>query len=520
MSVEFTVLLALLGAGIGAVLAFAFLMAQGQFLVATAKKRAEELLAQAQRDADTYGKQALLDAKEEALKDREKLLVEVEQKRGDLREWERGLERREQSLQHKREVIEKKERSLDNANRKAQETSELADKRRLQYERMLVEERDILYNLAGMDRTQAEKLLLSRLETEMADEMGTRVLQFDALLKNECEQRAREILATAIQRYAAEYTAETTCSTIDIPNDDMKGRIIGRDGRNIRAFEKSTGVDVIVDETPGIVVVSAFDNVRREIAKLSLQRLISDGRIHPSRIEEVVTQVKQEMDNHILDLGKRAALEADVHDLHEKLIRLLGRLKFRTSYSQNVLQHSLEVAHLCALLAEELGLDAALARRCGLLHDVGKAIDHEMEGGHPLIGADVAQRCGEQDIVLHAIACHHDAIRIDHVYTVLVATADAISASRPGARRETLEKYVKRMEDLETLAKSFPGIDSAYAVQAGREIRVIADAQKTTDLTAAKLCRDIANAIEKRLSYPGEIKVTVIRESRAIEYAH
>ncbi len=300
----------------------------------------------------------------------------------------------------------------------------------------------------------------------------------------------------------------------------MKGRIIGREGRNIRTFEKATGVDVIVDDTPGVVIVSAFDNIRRETARLALAKLIQDGRIHPSRIEEVVKETQTEMEKHIGELGKTAVQDADIGVLHEKLVQLLGRLKFRTSYSQNVLNHSLEVAHLCGMMASELGLDARLARRCGLLHDVGKAADHEMEGGHPKIGAELAKRHGETNKdVLHAIIGHHDDVTIDHIYTVLVASADAISAARPGARRETLEKYVKRREELEALASGFPGVEHAYAIQAGREVRVIADAGRTSDSDAIKVCHDIARAIEEQLNYPGEIKVTVVRETRAVVFA-
>jgi ribonuclease Y len=339
-------------------------------------------------------------------------------------------------------------------------------------------------------------------------------------LRQTCEEKARRVLAMAIHRYAAEHTADTTVSTVDIPSDDMKGRIIGREGRNIRTFEKCTGVDVIVDDTPGVVIVSAFDNIRRETARLALIKLIADGRIHPSRIEEVVNETQAEMEKHILEVGKQAVQEANIGLLHEKLIQLLGRLKFRTSYSQNVLAHSLEVAHLCGMMADEMGLDGRLARRCGLLHDIGKAADHEMEGGHPKIGAELARRNGETSKeVLHAIVGHHDDVTIDHVYTVLVAAADAISAARPGARRETLEKYVKRLEELEAVASGFPGVEHAYAIQAGREVRVIANASQTSDSDAVKVCHDIARAIEEQLHYPGEIKVTVVRETRAVEFA-
>jgi ribonuclease Y len=362
-------------------------------------------------------------------------------------------------------------------------------------------------------------LLFARLEDELSHEVGGLVLKHAQMLKETQQQKAREILATAIQRYASGHTAETTVSTVDIPSDDMKGRIIGREGRNIRAFEKATGVDVIVDDTPGIVIVSGFDNIRRETAKLALEKLIMDGRIHPARIEEIVNETQDEMAEHIRQLGLKAAQEANVPGLHEKLLDYLGRLKFRTSYSQNVLQHSIEVAWLTGMLAEEIGLDGALGRRCGLLHDIGKAADHEMEGGHPAIGAELTKRFGEVREVIHAALGHHDDLRPETPYTVLVAAADAVSASRPGARRETLEKYVRRLEELEGLVCGFPGVDQAYAIQAGREVRVIADSHHLDDQAAAKLCRDIARAIQDQLTYPGEVKVTVLRETRAVEFA-
>jgi len=330
---------------------------------------------------------------------------------------------------------------------------------------------------------------------------------------------AREIIGMAVQRYAASHTSETTVSSVDIPNDELKGRIIGREGRNIRAFEKATGVDVIVDDTPGVVIVSAFDAVRRETAKLALVKLIQDGRIHPSRIEEIVGETQKEMEVHIRRLGKEGAQEAGIHGLHEKLIDLMGRLSFRTSYSQNVLRHSIEVAFLTGMLAEQLGLDGNMARRCGFLHDIGKAADHEMEGGHPAVGAELLKRYGEGPEVVHAALGHHDDIRVDYIFTVLVAAADAISAARPGARRETLEKYVKRLEELEALACGFPGVEHAFAVQAGREIRIVVDARQVNDREAARMAHDVAKAIEQALTYPGEIKVNVLRETRQIEIA-
>lgn len=519
MPVQYVVLIAILSAVGGFGAAVAIRIWQDRQTIRRSRALADDILSQSRIEAENARKQLLLDGREEALRERQRLLADVEKEWHDLRQLERAVEKRETVVRQRTDHLEKREKTLESSQKKATESYDQCEKRKRALDRLLQEQKELLQKITGLDRIQAEKLLMERLESEYSNEVGERLIRFENEFKMRAEQRARELLATAIQRYAAQHTAETTVSTIDIPSDDMKGRIIGREGRNIRAFEKATGVDVIVDDTPGIVVVSGFDNIRREIGKLSLQRLITDGRIHPSRIEEVVAEVKEEIAAHIIELGRKATIEAGVPNVHERLAEMLGRLKFRTSYSQNVLQHSIEVAHLCGLLADELGLDGALARRCGLLHDIGKAADHEMEGGHPKIGADIARRCGENEVVLHAIGGHHDDIRVDMIYTVLVSTADAISASRPGARRETLEKYVKRLEELEAVACEFPGVESAFAIQAGREVRVIADSQKTTDKEAAKVCRDIARAIETRLHYPGEIKVTVVREVRSVEYA-
>jgi ribonuclease Y len=498
-----------------------------RFHLNNAQTRGAEITEQAKTRADNLLKEAELKAKEELYKKRETAEREIEQKRAEALDQERRLEQQrvevreeERRLGKREDVLLKKERSVEHAQRKLMERRAETEKRQQELETLLQKQTQVLHEVSHLNREQAEKLLLARLEKELAEEVAGRIQKHEEHIRATSEEKARRILATAIHRYAAEHTADTTVSTVDIPSDDMKGRIIGREGRNIRTFEKCTGVDVIVDDTPGVVIVSAFDNIRRETARLALTQLIQDGRIHPSRIEEVVKETQAEMEKHILELGKAALAEAAIGPLHEKLIQLLGRLKFRTSYSQNVLQHSLEVAHLCGMMAEELGLDGKLARRCGLLHDIGKAADHEMEGGHPKIGAELARRYGETSKeVLHAIEGHHDDVTIDHIYTVLVASADAISAARPGARRETLEKYVKRLEELEALASGFPGVEHAYAIQAGREVRVIADAGRTSDADAVKVCRDIARAIEQQLNYPGEIKVTVVRETRAVEYA-
>jgi ribonuclease Y len=493
---------------------------QDRFRLTNVQSRVAEITAQAQKEAENIHKESELRSKDELFRKREDFNREIEKARNEVREQERRLEKREDTLEQKHQMLLKKERTLESSQRKVHERRDQVEKRERQLDELLQQQTQKLHDISSLTREQAEKELLQRLEKELVDEVASRIQKHEEQLKVTCEEKARAVLATAIHRYAAEHTADTTVSTVDIPSDDMKGRIIGREGRNIRTFEKCTGVDVIVDDTPGVVVVSAFDNVRRETAKLALTKLIQDGRIHPSRIEEVVKETQEEMEKYIFEVGKQATMEVSAGQLHEKMIQLLGRLKFRTSYSQNVLQHSLEVAHLCGLMADEMGLNGTLARRCGLLHDVGKAADHEMEGGHPKIGAELAKRYGETSKeVLHAIAGHHDDVTIDHVYTVLVAAADAISASRPGARRETLEKYVKRLEELEAVASGFPGVEHAYAIQAGREVRVIASATQTSDSDAIKVCRDIAKAIEQQLNYPGEIKVTVVRETRAVEYA-
>jgi ribonuclease Y len=484
-----------------------------------ARGLAAAILADARHQAETVVKEADLRAKEEALRRREAIDTEAEQARRDVREHERRLEKRSDLLDQKLDLINKKEREFESVQRHLAEQQDELGRRDRELTQTLAAQRDVLHRQAQLGPEEARALLLKRVEDDLRHELGGLILKHEQSLRETAQQRTREVLATAIQRYAAAHTAETTVSTVDIPTDDMKGRIIGREGRNIRAFEKATGVDVIVDDTPGIVIVTGFDNVRREVAKVSLEKLIQDGRIHPTRIEEVVRETQEEMEQHIRQLGAAAAQEANVPGLHDKLVEYLGRLRFRTSYSQNVLQHSLEVAFLTGLLADEIGLDGALGRRCGLLHDIGKAADHEMEGGHPAIGAELTKRYGERKEVVHAALGHHDDLRPDNPYTVLVAAADAISASRPGARRETLEKYVRRLEELEALACGFPGVEQAYAVQAGREIRVIADSQRLNDADAAKLARDIARAVQEQLTYPGEVKVTVLRETRNVEFA-
>jgi ribonucrease Y len=495
-------------------------LAGAQSLSEQLKRQVEQSESQSKTQSEQFARQAELKAKEDLFRARETLSKEFEQKQAELREHERRLEKREDALEKAQDSVQKKDRQLDGFNKKLTEKYEAVTKREQDLEGIIVEQTNRLQEVSGLSRDNAEKLLLERVEKQLTDTLARRLQKFETELREQAENKSRDIVLSAVQRYAADHTSQAVVSTVDIPSDDVKGRIIGREGRNIRTFEKAAGVDVIVDDTPGVVIVSAFDNVRRETARMALVTLIQDGRIHPTRIEEVVKETQAKMEKHILEVGKKAADEAGVTPLHEKLCQLLGRLKFRTSYSQNVLNHSLEVAHLCGMMASELGLNPTLARRCGLLHDIGKAADHEMEGGHPKIGADLAKRYGEtHPDVLHAISGHHDDVTIGHVYTVLVAAADAISAARPGARRETLEKYIRRLEQLEAVANGFPEVEHAYAIQAGRELRVIANSNRTTDAEAKKVCHDIARAIEEQLDYPGEIKVTVVRETRAVETA-
>lgn len=478
-----------------------------------------EIMQQAERDAETVRKAGELSAKEEHLKRREELERDLNSQRESLRDQERQLDRRSASLEEQQSSFQKRERMLDANHQKLVDRTKVLESRERELDKMFKQEQDQLYRISGLDQKAATDMLLDRLERSLKQETGALILKHEQELKSQSERMAREIIGMSIQRYASAHTSDSTVSTIDIPSDELKGRIIGREGRNIRAFEKATGVDVIVDDTPGVVVVSSFDSVRRETARQALVKLIQDGRIHPTRIDEVVHETQKEINDYIRRMGTEACQEVGVGSLHEKLVEFMGRLHFRTSYSQNVLRHSIEVAHLAGLMAEQLGLDGTLARRCGFLHDLGKAADHEMEGGHPAVGAELLKRYGEKEEVVHAARGHHDDIRPQYIYTVLVAAADACSASRPGARRETLEKYVRRLEELEAIACGFPGVDQAFAVQAGREVRVIVNPEALGDREAAKLCRDLASSIEQTLTYPGEVKVTVLRETRVVEYA-
>lgn len=484
-----------------------------------AESEADRILQLARDEAENLKERAQLEAKEAAFAMRSEADQELRQAREDLRKEASQLQRERDQLATQEDSLRKQARGLENTQQRLTAQMETVAEHRKELQQAAAKQTAALQEVSGLSRDEAVERLMANLEHELENEIGGMVMRHERRVQEEAERKSREILLTAMQRYASAHTAESTTSTVDIPSDEMKGRIIGREGRNIRAFEKATGVDVIIDDTPGVVIVSGFDPVRREIGRMALNKLIADGRIHPSRIEEVVTATEQEIDSFVMEKGHQAIEEVNLPGLPDKIVRMLGRLHFRTSYSQNVLRHSVEVAFLTGLMAEMIGYDADLARQCGLLHDIGKAADHELEGGHPKIGADLLKRHNQPAEVVHAAFGHHDEIITEYPYTMLVATADACSASRPGARRESLERYIKRMEELEGIASNFEGVQQAFAIQAGRELRVIVNAEKTNDEKAALVCRKIAKAFEQQLTYPGEIKVTVVRESRFTETA-
>ena len=482
--------------------------AEATRIVEEAKIRGEQIKA----DGETKAKQVIFEQ-------REKLEDEIRQKREEVKENERRLEKREDTLDKKFETINKKEEQLEKTQQRLTKQEEQLQERYLAVQKSIDDQQKKLMEIAGYSRETAEAELFRRLDNELSNDVAERMRRHEAQFREKADVEATNILAEVMERLAVDYTTEHVVTTVELPSDDMKGRIIGREGRNIRAFEKATGIDVIVDDTPGVVVLSGFDSVRREIARLALIKLIGDGRIHPTRIEEIVQKTQEEMEKHIIETGKAAAEELDVKNLRPREVFLLGRLKYRTSYGQNVLDHSREVGFLAGMIAAELKLDEEMARRAGLLHDIGKGVDHEEEGTHPTIGMDVAKRCEENPLIVNAIGAHHEDIEPESLYATLVQIADAISASRPGARRETLEKYIKRLEKLESIANSKLGVEKAYAIQAGREIRVIAQPDKITEVDAQRVVREIAQEIERDLTYPGEIKITLIRESRFVEYA-
>ncbi len=483
------------------------------------EKYSKKILSEAQKEARTIKKEAALQAKDTVYQMKLEFEEETKEKKEQLQVQEKRLFHKEENLDRKIDQLEKREGRIGERERSFDRVEKDLKKKEEISERLIAEQRKQLEKLAGISREEAKKLLIDSMETEARHDAAKLMRKIENEARAEGDRKAQEILALAVKRYSGDYVAEKTVSVVNLPNDEMKGRIIGREGRNIRAIEAATGIDLIVDDTPEAVILSGFNPVRRAVAKISLERLIEDGRIHPARIEEVVTKVAKEVEATIKEAGEQAAFDVGVHGINHELIKLIGRLKYRSSYAQNVLQHSLEVSFLCGVMASELGLNVKQAKRAGLLHDIGKAVDHEVEGPHAAIGADLAKKYGESTKVVHAVAAHHEEIQPETVLAVLVQAADTLSGARPGARQEMLESYVKRLEDLEKIALSFNGVNKSFAIQAGREIRIMVEGKTIDDNQAFIICRDIAKKIEKELTYPGQIKVTVIRETRAVEYA-
>ena len=473
------------------------------------RKKAEALL----READ-------LEVKDRLFKLKSEFDADTKDTREELKKREARLIHKEENNDRKSEQIERREREQSRKERHLTKREGKIERKELEYSELIEEQKRQLEKISGLTVDQAKELLIRAMENEARHEGAKLIKKIENETKEQADKKAKKILATAIQRYAGDFVAERTVSVVQLPSDEMKGRIIGREGRNIRALEAATGIDLIIDDTPEAVILSGFNPVRREVARLSLMRLISDGRIHPARIEDVVKKVEQEVDVAIKEAGEQAAFDLGVHGIHNELVKFLGRLKFRTSYAQNVLQHSVEVGFLSGIMASELGLNVKMARRMGLLHDIGKSIDHEVEGPHAVIGSRVAKKFGESPKVVHAIAAHHEDVPPDSVYALLVQAADGLSGARPGARKELLENYIKRLEDLENIANSFKGVANTYAIQAGRELRVIVESNKISDEESILLSRDVVKKIEESLTFPGQIKVTVIRETRAVEYAN
>jgi ribonuclease Y len=477
------------------------------------------IVEEAKKEADSIKKEAILQAKESLLKTKAEFEREARERKAELDKLEARLRSKEENQEKRIDMLVQKESNIENREKGLQQKENALHEKHERMNRILDEQKEKLEKIAGITSEEAKAHLIQSLEAEAKREAAILIRKAEEEAKRTADKKAQEIIAYSIQRYAGDFVAESTVSVVNLPTDEMKGRIIGREGRNIRAIEAATGVDLIIDDTPEAVVLSAFDPVRREVAKISLERLISDGRIHPGRIEDVVKKVQSEVDKIIQETGERASFDVGAHDVHPELITLLGKLKYRSSFSQNVLQHSIEVAHLTGMMASELGLDVREAKRAGLLHDIGKAVDHKLEGTHAELGADFAKRFGEHERIIEAIATHHDDGRNNNLLGVLVQVADTLSAARPGARREMLETYVKRLQELEGIARSFNGVESCFAIQAGREIRILVRNEKISDDESVILCKDIVKKIESELTYPGQIKVTVIRETRVTDFA-
>ncbi len=512
LAIILIIVAAIVGIGLGFVFGMTYRKKVAEREIGSAEMEATRIINEAIRGGESKKKELLLEAKDEIHKSRTEYEKEVKERRAELTKQERRLEQKETTLDKKTEAFERKEEEL------AQKMEKLS-KTQADAEAAKAAQLKVLEEISGLTQEQAKQFLLQSVEDEVRHETAMKIKEIEQQFKDEAEDKAREILSIAIQRCAADHAAEATVSVVPLPNDEMKGRIIGREGRNIRTLETITGVDLIIDDTPEAITVSSFDPVRREVARLALEKLITDGRIHPTRIEEMVEKARKEVDRIIREEGERACYETGVHNLNPELIKILGRQKYRTSYGQNVLNHSIEVSHIAGLMASELGVDVALAKRAGLLHDLGKSIDHEVEGSHVQLGADLARKYKENPVIVNAIEAHHGDVEPKTVIAVLVQAADAVSAARPGARRENVENYVRRLQKLEELTGSYPGVEKAFAIQAGREVRIMVKPELVTEDNMILLARDIAKKIESELEYPGQIKVNVIRETKAVEYA-
>lgn len=478
-----------------------------------------KFIEQALQDAEKIKKEAAVHGRDEAYRLKQEAESEVKGLRDEIREERRRLDEKSEQAKRDMQNLDKRERSVQELEQRNQRTARELVEREQEAGRLIETQRERLEQIAGLGREEAKQMLMESIESEARLDAAKRLVRIEGEMKQQADRKGRHLIALAVSRYAGEYVADRTVSVVPLPNEEMKGRIIGREGRNIRAIEAATGIDIIIDDTPEAVILSGFNPVRREVARLALEQLIADGRIHPARIEEVVAKVTQELEASMHESGEQATFDVGAHGMHPELVKLLGRLKFRTSYGQNMLQHSLEVAFLCGVMASELGLDVRKAKRAGLLHDIGKAVDHEVEGSHAVIGRDLARKFGEAEDVVYAIGAHHEDQPMLSVLDILVQAADALSGARPGSRKEMLQSYVKRLEDLERIANGFKGVEKSYAIQAGRDLRIVADSGRISDDEAVILSRDIAKSIEQQLTYPGQIRVTVIRETRAVEYA-
>ncbi|MCA1059093.1 ribonuclease Y [Rossellomorea aquimaris] len=514
-----TIIFILLGLIVGVVVGYLIRKSIAEAKIAGAKGSAEQILEDAKREADALKKEALLEAKDENHKLRTEMENDLRERRNELQKQENRLMQKEENLDRKDETLDKREALLERKEGTLNERQQHIEEMESKVDEMVRSQQSELERISSLTRDEAKGIILDRVENELSHDIAIMVREHETRAKEDADKKAKEVLSLAIQRCAAEHVAETTVSVVNLPNDEMKGRIIGREGRNIRTLETLTGIDLIIDDTPEAVILSGFDPIRRETARIALEKLVQDGRIHPARIEEMVDKSRREVDEYIREIGEQTTFEVGVHGLHPDLIKILGRLKYRTSYGQNVLKHSMEVAYLSGLLAAELGEDERLAKRAGLLHDIGKAIDHEVEGSHVEIGVELATKYKEHPVVINSIASHHGDTEPTSIIAVLVAAADALSAARPGARSETLENYIRRLEKLEEISESYEGVEKSFAIQAGREVRIMVRPEAIDDLESHRLARDIRKRIEDELDYPGHIKVTVIRETRAVEYA-